>query len=122
MNHWIFTGQLTDVRQTETKSGRTLARLTITSPGARPTVCQCDLWGACAVAVGAHVTAGGRMESREYQGKTYTSLRVDGLHTDDIAAPAAKPSSQEAERQAGGPTEPEQPGLAATKDNDNLPF
>jgi|GEM_PF-5972518 len=80
---WEFSGELIDRTDKELSSGKTVKTLTISAKrGDYEHLCVCDYWSdpPDGLVAGATVTAAGRMNGREYNGRHYaglTAVRLD---------------------------------------------
>ena len=99
---WEFSGELIDRTDKELSSGKTVKTLTISAKrGDYEHLCVCDYWSdpPDGLVAGATVTAAGRMNGREYNGRHYAGLTAVRLSVDvagDVAGePATAPPNED---------------------------
>jgi DNA polymerase III alpha subunit len=83
-NTWTFTGRVVRVETRNTKTGKGFRNLTISQPDGQYTrLCVCTLWGERGNGLheGAEITATGRIDGREYNGKHYAGLTATAIET-----------------------------------------
>lgn len=84
-NTWTFTGRVARIETRNTKTGKEFRNLTISQPDGQYTrLCVCTLWGGShsnGLHEGAEVTAKGRIDGREYNGKYYAGLTATAIET-----------------------------------------